>query len=34
MYDYIVIGSGIAGLFTALLAGKHGKTLVLTKAAL
>ena len=34
MYDYIVIGSGIAGLFTALLASKHGTVLVLTKAAL
>ncbi len=34
MYDYIIIGSGIAGLFTALLASKHGTVLVLTKAAL
>ena len=34
MRDYIIIGSGIAGLFTALLASKHGKVLVLTKAAL
>jgi L-aspartate oxidase len=34
MHDYIIIGSGIAGLFTALLASKHGKVLVLTKAAL
>ena len=34
MYDYIIIGSGIAGLFTALLSSKHGKVLVLTKAAL
>ena len=34
MYDYIIIGSGIAGLFTALLASNHGKVLVLTKAAL
>lgn len=34
MYDHIIIGSGIAGLFTALLASKHGKVLVLTKAAL
>lgn len=34
MYDYIIIGSGIAGLFTALLAAEDGKVLVLTKAAL
>jgi L-aspartate oxidase len=34
MYDYIIIGSGIAGLFTALRASRHGKVLVLTKAAL
>lgn len=34
MYDYIVVGSGIAGLFTALLAAKHGRVLVVTKAAL
>ena len=34
MHDYIIIGSGIAGLFTALLASKHGSVLVLTKASL
>jgi L-aspartate oxidase len=34
MHDYIIIGSGIAGLFTALLASRHGSVLVLTKAAL
>src|SRR5262245_9702784 len=34
MYDYIIIGSGIAGLFTALLASKHGSVLLLTKAGL
>src|SRR3712207_2779189 len=34
MYDYIIIGSGIAGLFTALLAAEHGSVLVLTKGAL
>ncbi len=30
-YDYIIIGSGIAGLNTALLAREHGATLILTK---
>ncbi|MCY4416035.1 MAG: L-aspartate oxidase [Chloroflexi bacterium] len=30
-YDYIVIGSGIAGLNTALLAAEHGSVLVVTK---
>ncbi|HEX6290058.1 MAG TPA: L-aspartate oxidase [Herpetosiphonaceae bacterium] len=34
MYDYIIIGSGIAGLFTALQAARHGRVLVITKAAL
>lgn len=34
MYDYIIIGSGIAGLFTALLASEHGNVLLLTKGAL
>jgi len=34
MHDYIIIGSGIAGLFTALLASRHGTVLLLTKAAL
>lgn len=34
MYDYIVVGSGIAGLFTALRAARHGRVLVITKAAL
>ena len=30
-YDYIIIGSGIAGLNTALLAAQHGSVLVVTK---
>ena len=30
-YDYIIIGSGIAGLNTALLAAEHGDVLVVTK---
>ena len=34
MHDYIIIGSGIAGLFTALRAAKHGRVLLLTKAQL
>jgi L-aspartate oxidase len=34
MHDYIVIGSGIAGLFTALLASRHGEVLLLTNMIL
>ncbi|MDD5082664.1 MAG: L-aspartate oxidase [Dehalococcoidales bacterium] len=30
-YDYIIVGSGIAGLYTALLACKEGRILVITK---
>ncbi len=30
-YDYIVIGSGIAGLYSALLAQEHGSVLIMTK---
>ncbi len=30
-YDYLVLGSGIAGLYAALLASRHGRTCVLTK---
>lgn len=30
-YDYLIIGSGIGGLYTALLAHKHGRTLIVTK---
>ncbi len=32
-YDYIIIGSGIAGLNTALLAREHGSVLIITKGA-
>ena len=31
-FDYIIIGSGIAGLNTALLAREHGSVLIVTKA--
>lgn len=34
MYDFIIIGSGIAGLYVALLAEQHGRVLLLTKAGL
>ncbi|MFH1015567.1 MAG: FAD-dependent oxidoreductase, partial [Chloroflexota bacterium] len=30
-YDYIIVGSGIAGLYTALLAREYGSVLVVTK---
>jgi len=30
-YDYIIIGSGIAGLNTALLAAEHGSVLVVSR---
>ena len=33
-YDYIVIGSGIAGLYTALLAQQHGTVLITTKGGI
>jgi L-aspartate oxidase len=33
-YDYIIIGSGIAGLYTALLAQKRGSVLVITKGSI
>jgi L-aspartate oxidase len=33
-YDYVVLGSGIAGLFTALLAREHGRVLVISKGSL
>jgi len=33
-YDYIVVGSGIAGLYTALLAKEQGSVLVITKGSI
>ncbi len=33
-YDYIIIGSGIAGLYTALLAREHGSVLIITKGSI
>lgn len=33
-YDYIIIGSGIAGLYAALLAGEWGKVLIVSKGGL
>ncbi len=33
-YDYVIVGSGIAGLFTALLAREHGTVLVITKGSI
>ncbi|MEE8421010.1 MAG: L-aspartate oxidase [Dehalococcoidales bacterium] len=33
-YDYIIVGSGIAGLYTALLAREHGSVLVITKRSI
>src|SRR5918999_1610169 len=32
-FDYIIIGSGIAGLYAALMAREHGSVLVLTKGS-
>lgn len=34
MYDYLIVGSGLAGLFAALLAAEHGTVLLLTKETL
>jgi len=33
-YDYVIVGSGIAGLYTALLAKEHGSVLILTKGSI
>ncbi len=33
-YDYVIIGSGIAGLYAAILARQHGSVLVLTKGSI
>jgi thioredoxin reductase len=33
-YDYVIIGSGIAGLYTALLAKESGSVLILTKGSI
>jgi L-aspartate oxidase len=33
-YDYVIIGSGIAGLYTALLAREHGSVLTITKGSI
>jgi len=33
-FDYIIVGSGIAGLYAALLAREHGRVLILTKGSI
>lgn len=33
-YDYIIVGSGIAGLYTALLAQEYGSVLIITKGSI
>ena len=33
-YDYVIVGSGITGLYTALLAKEHGSVLIVTKGSI
>jgi L-aspartate oxidase len=33
-YDFVIVGSGIAGLYTALLAKEHGSVLIITKGSI
>jgi L-aspartate oxidase len=33
-YDYVIVGSGIAGLYAALMAREHGEVLILTKGSI
>ncbi|HLF70648.1 MAG TPA: FAD-binding protein, partial [Dehalococcoidia bacterium] len=33
-YDYVIVGSGIAGLYAALMAAEHGSVLILTKGSI
>ena len=33
-YDYVIVGSGIAGLYTALLAHEIGSVLIITKGSI
>src|SRR5438045_3172831 len=33
-FDYVIVGSGIAGLYAALIAREHGSVLVLTKGSI
>ncbi|MFC2042416.1 L-aspartate oxidase [Chloroflexota bacterium] len=34
LYDYVIVGSGIAGLYAALLAKEHGSVLIITKGSI
>jgi len=33
-YDYVIVGSGIAGLYTSLLAKEQGSVLIITKGSI